>query len=159
MHFKLPWSLGPSSVMWSGINSTFSTNGRFNISTITGPQVLLLSLTKIVGLITKGVQEGLNMVEGKSTEVSTPELRSSALRKSVPLWKKSPSVSPRVSLRKSVEKPGGPPPKPEGTGPTGLPGDLQLKASRDVMTSTFPFLKLFFIQICSFQFSVVFLTP
>jgi hypothetical protein len=132
------------------MNSIFSTNERFNISTVMGPRVLLLSLTKIVGLIIKGVQEGLNMVEGKSTEVSTPELRSSALRKSVPLWKKSPSVSPRVSMRKSVEKPGGPPPKPEGTGPTGLPGDIQLKASRDVMTSTFPFLKLFLIQFCSF---------
>lgn len=113
---------------------------------------------KIVGLIIKDVQEGLNMVEGKSTDISTPELRSSALRKSVPLWKKSPSVSPRMSMRKSVEKPGGPPPKPEGTGPTGLPGDLQLKASRDVMALTFPFLKLFLIQFCSFLFLIVFLT-
>lgn len=74
------------------------------------------------------MQEGLNMVESKATEILTPEPRSSILRKSVPLWKKSPSISPSASLRGSVEK-------PDGTGKpddTGLSGDIQLKASRDV---------------------------
>lgn len=68
------------------------------------------------------------MVETKATEILTPEPRSTALRKSVPLWKKSPSISPSVSLRASGEK-------GDGSGKaddTGLSGDIQLKASRDV---------------------------
>jgi hypothetical protein len=74
------------------------------------------------------MQEGLTLVESKATEILTPEPRIAALRRSNPLWKKSPSISPRVSMRNSVDKPNGTA-TPEGTG---LSGDLQLKASRDV---------------------------
>lgn len=70
------------------------------------------------------------MVETKATEIMTPEPRNAALKRSTPLWKKSPSISPRFATRMSAEK-------KEGivTGKsevTGLPGDIQLKASRDV---------------------------
>ena len=68
------------------------------------------------------------MVETKATEILTPEPRSTALRKSVPLWKKSPSISPSVSLRASVEKSDG----TSKANDSGLSGDVQLKASRDV---------------------------
>lgn len=68
------------------------------------------------------------MVETKATEILTPETRTSAVRKSVPLWKKSPSISPSVSLRVSGEKSDGAGKADE----SGLPGDIQLKASRDV---------------------------
>ena len=76
------------------------------------------------------LQEGLNLVETKATEMMTPEPRNAALKKSTPLWKKSPSISPRFSTRMSAEK-------KEGivngkSEVTGLPGDIQLKASRDV---------------------------
>lgn len=74
------------------------------------------------------MQEGLTLVESKATEILTPEPRIAALRRSNPLWKKSPSISPRVSMRNSVDKPNGTA-TPEGTG---LSGDIQLKASRDV---------------------------
>lgn len=74
------------------------------------------------------MQEGLTLVESKATEILTPEPRIAALRRSNPLWKKSPSISPRVSMRNSVDKPNGTA-SPEGTG---LSGDIQLKASRDV---------------------------
>lgn len=74
------------------------------------------------------MQEGLTLVESKATEILTPEPRIVALRRSNPLWKKSPSISPRVSMRNSVYKPNGTA-TPKGTG---LSGDLQLKASRDV---------------------------
>lgn len=67
-------------------------------------------------------------MESKATEILTPEPRIAALRRSNPLWKKSPSISPRVSMRNSVDKPNGTA-TPEGTG---LSGDIQLKASRDV---------------------------
>lgn len=74
------------------------------------------------------MQEGLTLVESKATEILTPEPRIAALRRSNPLWKKSPSISPRVSMRNSVDKPNGTA-SPEGPG---LSGDIQLKASRDV---------------------------
>lgn len=74
------------------------------------------------------MQEGLTLVESKATEILTPEPRIAALRRSNPLWKKSPSISPRVSMRNSVDKANGTA-TPEGTG---LSGDIQLKASRDV---------------------------
>lgn len=74
------------------------------------------------------MQEGLTLVESKATEILTPEPRIAALRRSNPLWKKSPSISPRVSMRNSVDKPNGTA-TPEGAG---LSGDIQLKASRDV---------------------------
>lgn len=73
------------------------------------------------------MQEGLNMVESKASEILTPEPRTSIIRKSGPLWKKSPSISPSTSLRGSVDKSGAAG-KPDNTGA----GDIQLKASGDV---------------------------
>lgn len=67
------------------------------------------------------------MVESKASEILTPEPRTSIIRKSGPLWKKSPSISPSTSLRGSVDKSGAAG-KPDNTGA----GDIQLKASGDV---------------------------
>lgn len=93
-----------------------------------GLDAIASSLSLLGDTLGTAIEEGLNMVETKATEILTPETRTSAVRKSVPLWKKSPSISPSVSLRVSGEKSDGAGKADE----SGLPGDIQLKASRDV---------------------------